>query len=227
MFLTMKKKVSLLLTLALCLSALCTPALALKGQVVDPKELPYVMNESEPSSWAVSEIAAAQRAGIIPALTGEPGYQDSITREQFAELALQLVKTVYGEGADMVNAKSFSDCTNPAVLEASAFGIVEGYGGNKFSPKNTTDRQQIATMLGRSITALKDLTGKDAAPKAGSVDQFSDKDAIASWAKSGVGLLAANGIMKGSGGRAMPTDPCTVEQSILMCYRIYQTFGAE
>ena len=222
----MKKKVALLLTLALCLSALCAPALALKGQVVDPKELPYVMNESEPSSWAVNEIATAQRAGLIPALTGAPSYQDSITREQFAELALQLVKTVYGQGADMVNAKSFSDCTNPAVLEASAFGIVEGSDG-KFSPGNTTDRQQIATMLGRSITALKDLTGKDAAPKAGSVDQFSDKDAIASWAKAGVGLLAANGILQGSGGRAMPTQPCTVEQSILMCYRIYQTFGAE
>ena len=201
----MKKKVSLLLTLALCLSALCAPALALKGQVVDPKELPYVMNESEPSPWAVGEIAAAQRAGLIPALTGAPGYQDSITREQFAELALQLVKTVYGEGADMVNAKSFSDCTNPAVLEASAFGIVEGSDG-KFSPKNTTDRQQIATMLGRSITALKDLTGKDAAPKAGSVDQFSDMDAMAYWAKARAGALAAHGIMQGGGGGAVRAD---------------------
>lgn len=178
----------------------------------------------QPSSWAKNEVEAAMAAGLVPALTGDPGYQDSITREQFAELALQLVKTVCGRGADMSNAKSFSDCTNPAVLEASAFGIVEGSGGN-FNPKNTTDRQQIATMLGRSITALKDLTGKDAAPKAGSVDQFSDKAAIASWAKAGVGLLAANGILQGSGGRAMPTQPCTVEQSILMCYRIYQTFG--
>ena len=222
----MKKIVSLLLTLTFCLSCLCTPALALKGQVVDPTELPYIMNESAPSSWAVSEIAAAQQAGLIPALTGNPGFQDSITREQFAELSLQLVKTVYGKGADMVNAKSFSDCTNPAVLEASAFGIVEGSDG-KFSPKNTTDRQQIATMLGRSITTLKDLTGKDAAPKASSVDQFSDKGAIASWAKSGVGLLAANGIMQGSSGKVMPTAPCTVEQSILMCYRIYQTFGMD
>ena len=80
----MKKTVSLLLTLAVCMSVLCTPALAIKGQVVDLEELPYVMNDSEPSSWATSEITAAQKAGLIPALTGEPGYQDSITREQFA-----------------------------------------------------------------------------------------------------------------------------------------------
>lgn len=220
----MKKTVSLLLTLAVCMSVLCTPALAIKGQVVDPEDLPFVMNDSEPSSWATSEITAAQKAGLIPTLTGEPGYQDSITREQFAELALQLVKVVYGGQADMSNAKSFSDCTNPAVLEASAFGIVEGSDG-KFNPQNTTDRQQIATMLGRSIAALKDLTGKDAAPKAGSVDQFSDRDSIASWAREGVGVLAANGILQGSGGKAMPQEPCTVEQSILMCYRVYKTFG--
>lgn len=226
----MKRLISLSLSVLLLLALLTVPAGAIKSVTTyDPEDVlsPEYIEKHTPSSWAVDEIDAARMAGLIPELTGNPGFQDSITREQFAELALQLVKVVYGESADMTQAKSFSDCTNPAVLEASAFGIVEGYGGNKFSPKNTTDRQQIATMLGRSITALKDLTGKDAAPKAGSVDQFSDKDAIASWAKSGVGLLAANGIMKGSGGRAMPTDPCTVEQSILMCYRIYQTFGAE
>ena len=226
----MKRLISLSLSVLLLLALLTVPAGAIKSVTTyDPEDVlsPEYIEKHTPSSWAVDEINAARMAGLIPELTGNPGFQDSITREQFAELALQLVKVVYGESADMTQAKSFSDCTNPAVLEASAFGIVEGYGGNKFSPKNTTDRQQIATMLGRSITALKDLTGKDAAPKAGSVDQFSDKDAIASWAKSGVGLLAANGIMKGSGGRAMPTDPCTVEQSILMCYRIYQTFGAE
>ena len=59
---------------------------------------------------------------------------------------------------------------------------------------------------------------------AGSVESFGDKGSIASWAKEGVGALAANGIMKGSGGKVMPKDSCTVEQCILMCYRVYLSY---
>ena len=215
------KKIKSIFAAILVIAMLCPAAFAWTSTPVDMSKVDVDVGAS---SWAEKELVAAQEAGLIPELTGNPGFQDNITREQFAELSLQLVKVVYGKGADMSRAKSFSDCTNPAVLEASAFGIVEGSDG-KFNPTNTTDRQQIATMLNRSIVTLKELTGKNAAPKAGSVESFSDKSSIAAWAKDGVGALAANGIMQGSGGKVMPKDACTVEQCILMCYRVYKTLA--
>ena len=38
----------------------------------------------EPSDWAKSEVELALAAGLIPKLTGNPAYTDTITREQFA-----------------------------------------------------------------------------------------------------------------------------------------------
>ena len=216
------KKIKSIFEAILVIAMLCPAAFAWTSTPVDMGKVDVDVGAS---SWAVEELVAAQEAGLIPALTGDPGFQDTITREQFAELALQMVKVIYGKDADMSQAKSFSDCTNPAVLEASAFGIVDGIGNGKFAPKAATNREQIATMLNRSIVSLKNLTGKNAAPKAGSVESFSDKGSISSWAKESVGVLATNGIMQGSGGKAMPTAPCTVEQSILLCYRVYKTFG--
>lgn len=216
----MKKLFSLLL----CLSLLTLPALALKGEVYDPNELPYVMGDSLPSSWAKSEIDLAVDAGLVPELTGFPRYQDNITREQFAELSVNMVKMVIGDKADMSKAKTFSDCTNQNVLEASAFGIVDGVGGGKFAPKQTTTREQIATMLARAITVLE-ADGTDITPAGADLAKFTDKAQVSTWAADSVGLLAANAIMKGTSDTTLsPKAPCTVEQSILLVYRIYKQF---
>ena len=57
----MKKLICMLLSLCL----FCAPALAIKGEVVDPNELPYIPSEGGPSNWAVSEIESAMQAGLI------------------------------------------------------------------------------------------------------------------------------------------------------------------
>lgn len=52
---------------------------------------------------------------------------------------------------------------------------------------------------------------------------FQDKAQISDWAVEWVGKLAANAIMNGtSQSTASPKQSCTVEQSILLLYRLYQ-----
>lgn len=217
----LKKLVCLLLVFSL----LTVPALAIKGQVANPEDLPYIPSAGGPSAWAVSEIEAASAAGLIPALTGKPGYQDAITREQFAELAAQLVTVC--AGTDLKGAVStFSDCANESVRFAADCGIVNGVGDGKFNPTAKTNREQIAAMVARAVSYLEEDRAVDVTPKAGSVAGFTDRSTVSAWAVDSMGLLAANGIFKGTSDTTLsPKKQCTVEQSILLCYRVYQLFA--
>ena len=213
-----KKLLCTVLTLAL----LATPTLALKGQVVDPDELPYIPTEGSPSSWAISEVEKAINAGLVPQLTGNPGYQDKITREQFAELAATLMLVSLKDTYDTNAVSDFTDCTNPLVTYAAGCGIVTGVGNGRFNPTGTTNREQIATMVARAVTHLEQEQSVDLTPSAGSVAGYTDGAAVSAWAVEGVGLLAANGIMNGTSATTLsPKNTCTVEQSILLCWRVY------
>lgn len=177
-----------------------------------------------PSSWAQAGVTAAVEAGLVPAaITGAPGYQDTLTREQFAELIVQTMTALLGEELSAA-ASGFSDTDNPAVLQAVEAGVVGGVGGGKFAPTAATNREQVATMMARAIAYLEENAGLELTPSAGSVESYTDKDAVSDWAAESMGLLAANGIMEGSGGALSPQNPCTLEQCILLCYRICQQY---
>ena len=222
------KKICMRATAALLsLSILYTPALAFKGTVIDPEELPYIAVDGSPSNWAVEEVESALNMNLIPDLTGEPDYQDNITREQFAELVVQTVSVALDKELPSAPSGTFSDSTNPAVLQASEAGIVNGVEDGKFDPKATTNREQIATMIARGVEYIAEQSGVDLAPLPGSLDGFSDKTQVSSWAAEGVGILAANGIMTGTSDTELsPHDPCTVEQSVLLLYRVFEKFVA-
>lgn len=186
-------------------------------------ELPTV------SSWAQDEVAAARAAGLIPALSGNPGYQDAITREQFAELVMRLVQVTSPEvTASITEVHDFDDCYNTAVLLASEVGIVNGVGDNKFAPEQTTNREQIAAMIARAIGVIETAKSVDLTPAPASIENFTDKGQVSGWAVEGVGTLAANGIMNGTSSTTLsPKSGCTVEQSICLIYRVYQTIQAK
>ena len=220
----LKKLFCLLMAAAL----LAVPAMALKGQVADPDELPYIPSEGGPSKWAVSEIEAAAAAGLIPSLTGDPGYQDALTREQFAELAANLVLVCTGADSRPAAPAGFADCANPMVGFAADCGVVNGIGGGLFDPDAATNREQIAAMVARAIAYLEEARGVDVTPRAGSIAQFADRGAVSRWAADSVGLLAANGIMNGTSATTLsPRSQCTVEQGILLCWRVYQAFAGQ
>lgn len=223
----MKRLITLLLTLSLAVSLLCTNAFAIKNVTTfEPEDVlgeEYIQKNTT-SSWAADEIDAALAAGLVPTLTGNPGYRDAITREQFAELVVQAVTVICG-APEMAPADTFTDTNNPAILQAYQAGIVDGVGDNKFNPKQTTNREQIATMITRAVAYIKAETGTDLAPVAGDLSKYTDKAQVSGWAVDGVGLLASNGIMKGTSDTTLsPKASCTVEQSILFVFRMYQAY---
>ncbi len=222
----MKRILAGLSAAALCVALMLTPALAVR---VKPQDLSRVeitfdpavdpdpsKNTSGPSQWAVSEIDAAIAAGLVPDLTGSPRYQDTIDRLQFAELAVNLVETVTGEDLAPADPAAFSDCDSAAVLKAYGAGIVNGVGDGRFDPNGELTREQLATMLYRAWTVLG-----DAAPAVG-LGGYADAGDVSFWAEDAVSALADSGIMKGTSEVTLtPQAPCTVEQSILLVYRLY------
>lgn len=180
------------------------------------------LSDNIPSDWAKSEIDLAIEAGLVPNLTGSPKYQNTINREQFAELVSNMLEKVLNTQIDSAPPDTFIDTTNTAVLKAYKYGIVNGVGDNLFAPTDTTNREQIAAMVFRATEVIKENTGKDLTPTIGSIEKFADKSDISDWAVQSVGELAENGIMQGtSDTTASPKDSCTVEQSNLLIYRVY------
>ena len=214
-----------LFALLLCLSLMTLPAFALKGEVVDPDDLPYVPTEDSPSAWALEEVMSSLAAGLVPELTGGPGYRDTITREQFAELIVQNVETALDRDLTPASADTFTDTTNPAILKAVQAGIVTGVGEGRFAPTTATNREQIATMIARAVDYLEKDAQVDMTPNAGSLTAFTDAGQVSDWAAEGMGTLAANGIMGGTSATTLsPKNPCTVEQSILLSWRTFNIF---
>lgn len=222
----MKNKIAVLLSLVFVLSTCCVPAMAIKN--VTQYEPEDVLSEEQiereqVSDWAKEEFDIANFLGLVPPLTDQPAFTGNITREQFAELIVNMVEKVLGKSLDAAPTDTFTDSSNTAVLKAYEAGIITGVGEGKFAPKNTTNREQIATMIYRATQYLAEQTGENLTPNAGSIEGFTDKASISSWAAEGVGKLAANDIMKGtSATTASPKNACTVEQSILLIYRVYQ-----
>lgn len=223
----MKKALKRICAVLLFAALLTSNAFALTVTPIDTdKAFSEEITEAETvSTWAKTGIEAARAAGLIPALTGAPGYQDAITREQFAELAVQMVTVALSKAPDNSGALNFVDCSNEKVRLASAAGIVSGVGNDMFDPKQTTNREQIATMVARAIDYIGEESGVDLAPVAADISRFTDKGDVSSWAVEGVGTLAANGIMSGTSATTLsPKVSCTVEQSILLLYRVYAAY---
>mgnify|MGYP005757425491 CR=1 FL=1 len=222
----MKNKIAVLLSLVLVLSTCCVPAMAIKNVTqYEPEDIlsEEQIEREQVSDWAKEEFDIANFLGLVPPLTDQPAFTGNITREQFAELIVNMVEKVLGKGLDAAPTGTFTDSSNTAVLKAYEAGIITGVGEGKFAPKNTTNREQIATMIYRATQYLAEQIGENLTPNAGSIEGFTDKASISIWAAEGVGKLAANDIMKGtSATTASPKNTCTVEQSILLIYRVYQ-----
>jgi len=216
------KAMKKLIALLLCISMLTLPAAAFTFEEVDTDQAfsDEVKQAEAVSDWALEEVKAADKLGlIVPScatyMTG------SITREQFAELSVNLVEVVTGKALAPADVSTFTDCTNEAVRKAAAAGIVNGVADHLFDPDSGLTREQLATMLYRAWNHIG-----SAAPAAG-LEGYTDAGKVASWAADAVGALAAADIMRGTSDTTLdPQGPCTIEQSILLVYRLYQRITA-
>ncbi len=194
----MKKFILVLLILALCI-----PVSALENKV---------------SEWAEPEVNQAYEVGIIPnSLNGD--FTQNITREEFCELAYELILKIEGNGFANGDIEcAFQDTDNPKIIALWSIGIIKGESDTEFLPNNFITREEAVTILDR-IAVYTDMY-----IPALTEPLYSDFDEISEWASYSASQMLSAKIMTGVGDNLFaPQEYYTREQAISTMLRLYNS----
>lgn len=185
------------------------------------------------SEWAIPEIEKANEYGLIPTSLNNVDMTKPITRGEFAELAVKLFENRTGTTAPAASPNPFTDTANTEALKAYQLGITTGTTATTFSPNELMNREQVATMLGRTIR----LMAPNADFSISDVPAFLDQADISSWALEHVKYMSKLGVVNGSNGYFMPYAKTAAQQAsgygtttrqeaVAMSVRIYTNYDA-
>jgi hypothetical protein len=181
------------------------------------EEVPY----KGASPWAVPELDKAAEYGLITDKIKD-NMNESITREEFAEIAVRLYEKITGRSAAYSDMSAFADTRNPEIFKAHSLKIVNGTNLQRklFSPGQFTNREQIAAMMFRTMQAIK----PDADFSAGEAGKLIDENDVSDWALEPVKFMIKNDFLRGDGGRINPKGTSTREMAVLIAARVYEYY---
>ena len=178
-----------------------------------------------PSDWAASLIEDARAKGLITVRT-DGGYQNQITRLQFAELAVNMIEKATGTEIAPA-ADTYDDTDDAMALKAVAAGVASGKGEGVFAPDDPITRQEICVMLHKAIQYVDAANGTTTLKSSDTqvdTSRFNDAADIDSWAAEAVALLTNNGLMAGKGEGVAPKANTTVEEAIVLIRALFDQF---
>jgi len=181
--LTLRKFLSLLLTVAMLVLSL--PAAA------------YATLSDVQGHWGQTAIEKWSGLGIVRGADGAFRPDDPITRGEMAVIIDNVMH--YQTKAE----NRFSDLGQAfytdAILKANAAGVING-DGTAVSPADKITREEAAVMLGRALGLRENAAGSGV---------FSDAAEISSWAAGYINAMAGAGYVQGSNGQFNPKDSIT------------------
>lgn len=186
---------------------------------------------SDASNWAKPELDKADEYGLIPSSLEGADMTKNITREEFAEVALKLYEKTVGNVPDVTAPNPFTDTNNMEIRKAFHIGITAGTSPTTFDPHKLINREQVATMLSRTIRIMVPTADFSTT----SALSFKDEAKISSWALEHVKYMSKAGIIKGTDGNFMPRAitsaeiaqgyaNTTREQAIAMSVRSFEEY---
>lgn len=167
------------------------------------------------AAWAKTAIEALVKEGVLAGKGDGKFYpNDAVTREEYTKIIV--------EAADMHDANatvSFDDVaanrwSYSYIASGYRANIIQGVGGNQFSPAGAMTRQDMAVIMKRVADYFGiELTGNGAA--------FADDAAIADYAKDAVYALSGAGIINGVGDNQFsPKTTVTRAQAAKVVYEL-------
>ncbi|MFB9330740.1 S-layer homology domain-containing protein [Paenibacillus aurantiacus] len=170
------------------------------------------------SAWynqAVQYLAARGITGGTDASHFSPNAE--LTRGAFLVLLLK----AYGIEEAAAGADNFVDAGSAYytgyLAAAKQLGIATGDSGNRFEPNTSITREQLSTLLYRTLKTLDRLPS---ASTQASLASFSDANLVSGYAKEAVEALVAGGILTGSDGKLNPQGVTTRAQAAQVLYNL-------
>ncbi len=171
------------------------------------------------SKWAIPELDKALKFDFITNAIRD-NMSKNVNREEFAEVLMKMYVNVTGKTVSYSDT-FFSDTENPEVLKAAQLGIVTGNGYGQFKPNEFVTRQEICTMIYRTMKLLRPASDFNIL----NVDKFRDQDLIDGWALEGMQYMYKQEILKGDGyGKIDPKGNSTREVATILILRTYEKF---
>ncbi len=174
------------------------------------------------SSWAKSTINQMNSMGMLPESAAQAVMCDPITRGDLCEIAVRVYENVTGNAPEAAEAE-FTDTDLPAVSQAKALGIVNGYPDGTFRPDGELTREQIFQISENLLKACGFTKKTDSELLQ---EAFSDYEDIGGWAGECIAVLYRIEVMRGDNrSRALPQAQTTCEQAIAMFMRTLKQVG--
>jgi len=211
-----KRIISLLLTFCILLSLLPLSVMAATAETETGSDKPFT--DIEEGSWYYDAVMYAYANGLVNGVTPttfDP--QGGMTRGMFVTILGRMagVDTTAYVGQSTFDDVDVNIYYAPYVAWAVKNGIVNGTGGNKYSPDMLIDRQQLATFFVRYCEAFDVKYGEDTV-----TTQPADIDQVADWAKDSVLKLWSKGILNGDGTNFNPVDEATRAEAVTLSTRM-------
>ncbi|MBR5271007.1 MAG: S-layer homology domain-containing protein, partial [Clostridia bacterium] len=207
----MKKFISTLLALCLVLSSV---------SIVSAADV-----WTKASDWAVSDLNAANNAGLFPDSLKNVDLTQNITRAEQAALSVKIYEVLTDKKATAAE-NPFTDTNDGEVLKALSLGITSGTSATTFEPNANLTREQAASMLARVYKKIN-ISGwtleKDSEFNFEFTmpSKFADDTKISSWANQSVYFMASKKWILGKDNNNFaPLDSCTREQALIIAQRI-------
>jgi hypothetical protein len=170
------------------------------------------------SDWfeqAVTFIAARKITDGTEENLYSPG--QSLTRGQFVVLLMRAYQMEPLAGA----ADNFADAGGAYYTDylaaAKHLGIAEGVGDNRFAPQQEITRQDMFTLLYKSLKLIQELPEASGSQK---LADFSDVDQVASWAKEGLSHFVQAGAVSGSNNQLYPEQTASRAEMAQLLYNL-------
>ncbi len=179
------------------------------------------------SGWAIPGYQSASEAGLVSYSVVSNNLKDSVTREEFCELAMNLYKKLTNEDLPEPMGSPFEDTDSVAVAQAYSYGIVNGTSDTTFTPDRLVTREEMAKMLISTLTASEIVFNIADGADTAYVSAFTDGNKVSSWAMSSINTALNYELMTGVTDTTLePLTATSREQAIVSINRSYEKFAA-